>query len=315
MSTITTTKATVLAVDDASEILDLLAFHLRAEHVTLLTAKTFDEGLAIAKKELPDLILLDVELPEHSGFDLCRRLKEDELTRDIPVIFLTGSSDIATKVHGFDLGAVDYVTKPFAVAELRARVRAALRMKRAQDMLKVKVQLDVLTGLRNRAFFDERLNAEVAAAFRHHRPLSLVMVDLDHFKSLNDRFGHPFGDSVLQRVGDSLVRALRPMDAACRYGGEELALILPDTDLSAAVSVAERVRDLIREIPFEARGKRVAVTASLGVAELHGLLGKVSGVLTPSRLLVAADRALYEAKSAGRDCVRTADAAPRIVAA
>lgn len=307
-----TTKAKVLAVDDAPEILELLGFHLRAEHVSLLTARTFAEGLALAKTELPDLILLDVELPEHSGFDLCRRLKEDEAMRDIPVIFLTGSSDVATKVHGFDLGAVDYVTKPFAVAELRARVRAALRMKRAQDMLKVKVQLDVLTGLRNRAFFDERLAAEVAASFRHRRPLSLVMVDLDHFKSLNDRFGHPFGDFVLQRVGDSLGRGLRPMDAACRYGGEELALILPDTDVHAATCVAERLRELIRDLSFEPRGKKIVVTASLGIAELHSL---GEGPLTAERLLDLADRALYAAKAAGRDCVRSAGMLPSIIAA
>lgn len=310
---ITPSRAKVLAVDDASEILDLLAFHLRAEHVTLLTAKSFDEGLALARSELPDLILLDVELPDHTGFDLCRRLKEDELTRDIPVIFLTGSSDVATKVHGFDLGAVDYVTKPFAVAELRARARAALRMKRAQDMLKEKVQLDVLTGLRNRAFFDERLAAEVTSAFRHRRPLGLVMVDLDHFKSLNDRFGHPFGDMVLQRVGDTLGRALRPMDAACRYGGEELALILPDTDVRAAACVASRLGTLIRDIPFEARGKRVVVTASFGVGELFSIVG--TGPLTARRLLDDADRALYAAKAAGRDCVRAAPNVPRTVAA
>jgi diguanylate cyclase (GGDEF)-like protein len=308
-----TTKAKVLAVDDAPEILDLLAFHLRAEHVTLLTATTFDEGLAIAKANLPDLILLDVELPEHSGFDLCRRLKEHEATRDIPVIFLTGSSDIATKVHGFDLGAVDYVTKPFAVAELRARVRAALRMKRAQDMLREKVQLDVLTGLRNRAFFDERLDAEIAAAIRHRRPLGLVMVDLDHFKSLNDRFGHPFGDAVLQRVGDHVARALRPMDAACRYGGEELALILPDADLRGSECVATRLRNQIRELAFEARGKKIVVTASFGVAEVHHL-GR-EALPTAARLIDAADQALYAAKDAGRDCVRSASAPPRIIAA
>lgn len=308
-----TTKAKVLAVDDAPEVLELLGFHLRAEHVSLLTAKTFDEGLAVAQADLPDLILLDVELPEHSGFDLCRRLKEDEITRDIPVIFLTGSSDVATKVHGFDLGAVDYVTKPFAVAELRARVRAALRMKRAQDMLKEKVQLDVLTGLRNRAFFDERLDAEVATALRHRRPLGLVMVDLDHFKSLNDRFGHPFGDAVLQRVGDHIGRALRPMDSACRYGGEELGLILPDADLRGAECVAGRLRDQIRALSFEARGKKVVVTASFGVAEVHELARDATP--TAARLIDAADRALYAAKDAGRDCVRSATGQPRIVAA
>jgi len=297
-------KSVILAIDDAPAILALLAFHLRAEHASLLTAATFDEGLAAANEHSPDLILLDVDLPDHSGLDLCRRLKEEEATRDIPVIFLTGSSDVATKVHGFDLGAVDYVTKPFDVAELRARVRAALRMKRAQDMLREKVQLDALTGLRNRAFFDTRLDAEIATALRHRRPLSLVMIDLDHFKSLNDRFGHPFGDAVLQRVGDHLTHAIRPMDSACRYGGEELALILPDADLEGARSVAERLREQIRALPFEARGQKVVVTASMGVAELDPTTTIARRTLSAS-LIESADRALYAAKRGGRDCVRS----------
>ncbi len=311
-TTMTTIKATseaagacVLAIDDSPEVLELLAVRLRPEGLVLVTGKSYDEGLALANQVKPDLILLDVDMPEHNGLDLCRRLKESEATRNIPVIFLTGSDDVNTKVHGFDLGAVDYVTKPFHPAELRARVRAALRMKRAQDLLTQKAQIDALTGLRNRAYMDERLAAEIKGATRSARPLSLVMIDLDHFKSLNDSYGHPFGDLVLQRVGDFLPRSIRPCDVACRYGGEELALILTDTAIAGAHTVAERVRDQIRDLVFAPRGKSVSVTASLGVAEL-GELATGPGEVRPTALVAAADDALYIAKREGRDCVRLA---------
>lgn len=284
-------------------MLQLLAVRLRPEGLRLVTAESYDQGLALAIEAQPDLILLDVEMPGASGLDLCRRLKADAVTAAIPIIFLTGSSDIETKVLCFDLGAVDYVTKPFHPAELRARVRAALRMKRAQDMLTQRAQLDALTGLRNRAYLDERLTAEIAVARRSERPLSLVMIDLDHFKSLNDGYGHPFGDLVLQRVGDALARSIRPGDVACRYGGEELAVVLPDTDVAGAHAMAERLRQVIKALLLTPRGKPVVVTASFGVAEaLEVATGDVE--LRPGDLVAAADAALYRAKREGRDCVR-----------
>lgn len=295
--------ACVLAIDDSQDVLDLLAVRLRPEGLVLVTGKSYEEGLALATQLRPDLILLDVDMPEHSGLDLCRRLKEETATRNIPVIFLTGSDDVNTKVHGFDLGAVDYVTKPFHPAELRARVRSALRMKRAQDMLTQKAQVDALTGLRNRAYMDERLAAEIKGAARSGRPLSLVMIDLDHFKSLNDGYGHPFGDLVLQRVGDFLPRSIRPCDVACRYGGEELAIILADTPIAGAYTVAERIREQVRALALAPRGKPVVVTASLGIAEL-GDVEQTDGEVRPGTLIAAADAALYVAKREGRDCVR-----------
>jgi diguanylate cyclase (GGDEF)-like protein len=295
--------ACVLAIDDSREVLDLLAVRLRPEGLRLVTATSYDEGLALANEAQPDLILLDVDMPGATGLDLCRRLKSDATTVAIPVIFLTGSSDIETKVHGFDLGAVDYVTKPFHPAELRARVRAALRMKRAQDMLMQRAQVDALTGLRNRAYLDERLAEEIASSSRTGRPLSLVMIDLDLFKSLNDSYGHPFGDLVLQRVGDTLGRSIRPGDVACRYGGEELAVILPDTNIAGAHAMAERFREQIKALELSPRGKRVIVTASFGVAE--ALEVSSAGVeLRATELVAAADAALYKAKREGRDCVR-----------
>lgn len=296
--------ACVLAVDDSPEVLALLRARLKPEAIELVTAGSYAEGLALALELRPDLVLLDVEMPEHSGFDLCRRLKEEPSTANIPVIFLTGSSDIETKVHGFDLGASDYVTKPFHPAELRARVRAALRMKRAQDLLTLRAQIDALTGLHNRAYLDDLLEASIQRATYAGRPLSLVMLDLDHFKSLNDSYGHPFGDLVLQRVGDLLSRSTRPGDTACRYGGEEMTIVLADTDLVSARAVAERIRVALEEIELAPRGKRVSITASFGIAEALATVTPGED-LRASVLIAAADAALYVAKSDGRNCVRS----------
>jgi diguanylate cyclase (GGDEF)-like protein len=296
------TKACVLAVDDSPEVLALLKARLKPEAIELVTAASYAEGLALALQLSPDLILLDVEMPEHSGLDLCRRLKAEPATANIPVIFLTASTNVDTKVHGFDLGAIDYVTKPFHPAELRARVRAALRMKRAQDLLTQKAQVDALTGLHNRAFLDELLAAAVMRATRNGRPLSLVMMDLDHFKSLNDTYGHPFGDLVLQRVGDLLSRSTRPGDTACRYGGEELAIVLSETDTEGACAVAERIRGQLQLLDLSPRGKPVIVTASFGVAEARYACDGED--LRAAGLVAAADAALYVAKNDGRNCVR-----------
>jgi two-component system, cell cycle response regulator len=303
MKTTSDQAACVLAIDDSPEVLALLAVRLKPEGLRLVTGQSYEEGLALAMHHQPDLILLDVDMPEHSGLDLCRRLKSHPSTANIPVIFLTASDDVDTKVHGFDLGAVDYVTKPFHPAELRARVRAALRMKRAQDMLTYKAQIDALTGLRNRAYLDERLEEELRHSLRSGRPLSLVMMDLDHFKSLNDSYGHPFGDLVLQRVGDFLTRTVRSCDVACRYGGEELAVILTDTSLADAHAVAERIRIRVRELELAPRGKPLMVTASFGIAEALELAGPTND-MHPSAIICAADEALYIAKREGRDCVR-----------
>ncbi len=295
-------SATVLVIDDAPEVHALLAARLRAEGVLLLSALDWAEGRELAMTKAPDLILLDVEMPGFSGLDLCRLLKSDPRTSSIPIIFLTGATDVSTKVHGFDLGAVDYVTKPFHPAELRARVRSALRTKRYQDLLAAKAQVDALTGLRNRGYFDEFLAAAVRSAHAESRPCSLVLVDLDHFKQLNDRFGHPFGDLVLQRVGEIVNASVRVGEAACRYGGEEMALILPNTPVRAAVVVADRVRTAISAIELSPRGERVLVTASFGVAET-GRSGRAGHGASAAALVVAADAALYRAKQHGRDRV------------
>jgi diguanylate cyclase (GGDEF)-like protein len=219
-------------------------------------------------------------------------------------MFLTGSDDVSEKVRGFDLGAMDYVTKPFEPAELRARVRSALRTKRYQDLLASRAQIDGLTGLWNRAHFDRRIEQEMAAARRYGRHVALLMVDVDHFKKINDGFGHPAGDAVLQRVGEVLSATLRATDAPCRYGGEEFGVILTETDEAAAAIAARRVLSAIATIDLARRGVRVGVSASIGVAVAE----RMGASPTAAGLVAAADRALYAAKRAGRARVVVAGA-------
>lgn len=299
---------TILAIDDSPMIHVLIDARLRPEGLRIEHALSAEEGLEKAASLLPDLILLDVEMPGMGGMEACARLKADPTTSTLPVIFLTGHEEVDVKVRGFDLGAVDYVTKPFDPAELRARVRAALRTKRFQDMLAARAQLDGLTGLWNRAYFDQRLADEVQAVRRYGRQLSLLLIDVDHFKRLNDGYGHPFGDQVLQRIGETLSSHGRAADAACRYGGEELAMILTETSGDGAMVVAERIRAAIEALDLRPKGKPVVVTASLGVSDAASQGERT--VVTAATLVSDADAALYRAKGGGRNRVERAVVSP-----
>jgi diguanylate cyclase (GGDEF)-like protein len=242
-------------------------------------------------------------MPDPSGFEVCRRLKADPVLAKSMVIFLSGADSTDDKIHGLNLGAVDYVTKPFDAAELRARVRSALRMKYLMDLLEKKAMVDSLTGLWNRGYLDYRLNAEVSTIRRLARPLGCVLVDVDHFKSINDRFGHPFGDHVLRAIGATMTGNCRAEDVVCRYGGEEFAVLTPGVGAAGAAVVAERMRQKVEALPFDSAGQVIKVTCSAGVADLETI-----GLTDGPELLAAADRALYEAKLGGRNRVVVAGA-------
>ncbi|MDN3522597.1 diguanylate cyclase [Halomonas ramblicola] len=291
----------VLVVDDSADIHRLVSARLRSEGVTLLHAHNAEEGLGLALQHLPDLILLDLEMPGTDGMALCRQIMEDPTLSGIPVIFLTGTIDVATKVQAFELGAVDYVTKPFDAFELKARVRSALRTKRYHDLLTTKAQIDALTGLWNRGYLDDRLAVELSAMARQGGPVSLIMLDIDHFKSINDTHGHPFGDLVIQRIAEVLGRASRDSDIACRYGGEEFAIILRNTATKGALVIAERLREEIAAMPLRQGRDELRVTASFGIAGSDQFDDPSQA--SPETLLTAADQALYGAKSNGRNRV------------
>lgn len=288
----------VLVIDDSDAIRALVKVRLHGEPIELHLAANGQQGLALAEKLQPDLILLDIDMPDPDGFEVCRRLKSDSRTMTIPVVFLTGMTSTEEKIKGLELGATDYITKPFDPAELRARVRASLRTKYLVDLLARKAMIDGLTGLWNRSYFEARLVSELSLARRAQQPLACLMLDLDHFKNINDRHGHPFGDEVLRSIGQLLSETCRSEDVVCRYGGEEFVILAPNTSAGAAAELAERVRGAIDSRSWGARGQQVRLTCSVGVADLQ------PG--TPS-VVELADAALYQAKHAGRNRVVIAD--------
>ena len=287
----------VLLIDDSIDVHRLLVARLRNEPMSLVGTESGAEGLRLAKEIVPAVILLDLDMPEVDGFEVLRGLKECSATVDIPVVVLSGLTASQDKVTAFDLGAIDYVTKPFDITELRVRVRSALRMHKLVTMLSQKAQIDGLSGLWNRAYFDLRWSEETASVERHGHALSIALVDLDHFKSINDTYGHPAGDLVIQGLAKIINEACRASDVSCRYGGEEFAIIMPDTAPEDAVSVCDRIRTKIRETTWSRHPNR-QVTASFGVVGV----GRDAGATeTAGEWLERADQNLYKAKRAGRD--------------
>jgi diguanylate cyclase (GGDEF)-like protein len=293
-------KQRVLLVDDDPSIHDLIGVSLASEAIELLAAYDGPSALTMAASLRPDLILLDVELSSTNGFEVCRQLKRDPLTAAVPLVFITSAAGTAEKIQGLDLGAADYITKPFDQGEARARILAALRSKHLQDLLARNANVDPLTGTGNRRYFDQRAATELSRSRRHNQPLACIMLDIDHFKHVNDTYGHPFGDEVLRQLGQLLADDCRAEDIVCRYGGEEFVILTPGMDQSGAAVFAERLRHSIEELQFTCAGTPVKVTCSLGVAGVDPFT-KSSG-----DLVGRADKALYEAKHGGRNCVGSA---------
>jgi len=290
----------LLAIDDSELIHRLLQVRLQGERLELHGALSAQEGLQKARELMPEVILLDIKLDTMDGFEVLAHLKSDPKTQDISVIFISAVSDTMDRVRGLDLGAVDFIAKPFEVAELKARVRSALRNQHLVKMLEHRAQIDSLSGLWNRRYFDQRLQQEWSEARRHGRSLSLIMCDVDRFKRLNDQFGHAFGDQVIERVAQILSGG-RGSDITCRYGGEEFGVILPSTAADRALEVAERHRVAIESHTWSGHDD-VIVTSSFGVADLKSLPTDAG----MEQLVQAADMALYRAKQSGRNRVELA---------
>lgn len=288
-------RPVVLVIDDSVDVHRLLTVKLRNEDIELAHAHDGIEGIDAARRTRPAAILLDMDMPGLDGLGVIRRLKDDDVTQHIPIIVLSSMRRPEDKVAAFELGASDYVTKPFDLTELRVRLRSTLKMHQLLQLLSQRAQVDGLTGLWNRSFFDERWAQEHARCQRYGHPLSVAILDLDHFKRINDTKGHPAGDAVLAGVAKTLHRELRQSDCACRYGGEEFVFIMPDTNASDALNLCERVRGAV-EAGIYPGAEGITVTASIGVAGCAGACP-----LSAQDWIAAADRNLYAAKHAGRN--------------
>jgi diguanylate cyclase (GGDEF)-like protein len=266
------------------------------------------DGIDAFKKVMaskPDLILCDLIMPTVDGLKFLTMLYSRPEFRDVPVIMLTGRADSESKIRGLELGASDYVTKPFDEGELLARIKVQLKIKALQDTLKGANKrlwelstVDVLTGLFNRRYFMESLEREVDRSRRYKTPLTFIMMDIDFFKKLNDNHGHQAGDDVLKSVGATIKESVRTSDIPGRYGGEEFCVILPETDLDGAILLADRLNEAIRNTPIETVAGTLGCTVSVGVS-CFSCLEEPTG----AELIHVADTALYEAKESGRDRV------------
>ncbi|MEI6987192.1 MAG: response regulator, partial [Rhodospirillaceae bacterium] len=295
-----TPRPRVLVVDDETANIELLAEICGDAH-EILTASDGMVALEIAASTKPDVILLDVMMPGIDGYEVCRRLKAEPLTANIPVIFITGLGDVAAETRGLELGAADYVTKPISPAAVRARLTNQIALKKTQDQLARLATTDGLTGLANRRHFDEVIAHEYARHARSGGELSLILLDVDHFKLFNDTYGHVSGDDCLRQVARAVGNVVtRVTDLAARYGGEEFVCLLPMTDQKGAARIAENIRESVAALAVPHRGSSAAdhVTVSLGVITTRCVPGRSS-----LNILALADEQLYAAKSGGRNRV------------
>ncbi|MDP3234611.1 MAG: diguanylate cyclase [Myxococcales bacterium] len=317
----------LLLVDDDRGVIELLRRGLAPFGYRFVEAEDGTQALTAIRKHQPDLILMDVEMPGLGGVEVCRIVKANQGAgfAFTPVILMTAGRS-SGKVEGLELGADDYLVKPFDMLEVSARVKSMLRLKALQDTLVEKnkeldrinreleekrsalellSRTDGLTQLINRRHFEELLQSEWQRSLRYRAPLSCMLLDIDHFKKVNDTWGHPFGDTVLREVAGVARRALRDVDVLARYGGEELIALLPETSPEEAWRAAERVRMGVEAMRLTCRTvnppEQVRCTASIGVSTAPG-----PGIETPEQLVQLADECLYEAKQGGRNQVRQA---------
>ena len=305
-------KRRILVVDDHEDNVEVLRARLEARGYDVRGANSGQEALDTVNQWVPDLILLDVMMPDMDGLEVVSRLKADRNLPFIPVIMQTALDSTERMVAGLEAGADDYVTKPINFAELEARVRSILRIKKLQQALSERERelsmmndrllhislTDGLTGVDNRRSLEQRLHEMFEHSLRLHEPISCVMCDIDHFKKVNDTYGHAAGDEVLKQFAEILKDEAREIDRVGRYGGEEFLLLLPGTVLDSAVTFAERLRQRVDDHTFSFEGGTLKRTMSCGVAAWPH--PRVAG---REEMLKAADDALYVAKELGRNRV------------
>lgn len=286
-------KAVILVVDDVPTNVQALALLLKEDYAIKVATDGVRALELAAQDPIPDLILLDVQMPDMDGYDVLRLLRENSDTAHIPIIFVTGKDSAEEEEYGLELGAVDYITKPIRPSIVKARVKTHLMLKQQHDQLMAMATHDQLTGVYNRHYLADDLSKRMSQSKRHNEALSVIMVDIDHFKNVNDTFGHLMGDLILKAVAKVVGESARKEDTAARFGGEEFVLVLDNCTAHDALIKAERLRSKIEALMPES----IAVTASFGVAQLDAHIEQYE------ELLKNADTALYVAKEEGRNRV------------
>lgn len=286
----------ILIVEDDKISAELFRRVLEHEGYTVfISYDGLDIHKSINEHDL-DIILLDIILPDTNGYDILQSLQNAEDTKNIPVIMMTSLNSAQDVKKALDLGALDYIRKPCEPIELIARIHSALRLKLKQDLLNEFAQRDALTHLYNRWYFNQIIDKLISDKGKYAKGIAFVMLDCDHFKKVNDRYGHTTGDEVLEAVANVLSKSVKKADIACRFGGEEFCLILLDTSISQAYMVAERIRTNVEKIPFIFKYENFTVTVSCGVSHTQALDDK-----STVTLVTESDTALYEAKKNGRN--------------
>lgn len=304
-------KHSILILDDSKFNLELLKRRL-GKLYNIIAATDPKEGIEIALEKKPSLILLDVMMPGISGHDICRILKSNDETKTIPIVFLTAKGDVEDKVAGLEAGGDDYVTKPYNVSELIARINVHIRLKETQDQLKQlledkdrlieqleKLSLhDGLTDVYNRKYLEDYLEKSFEECRRYGMALSVIITDIDHFKRVNDTYGHQVGDEVLKKFVKRINDNIRKADVLARYGGEEFVIVMKNTEVEGAITLAEKLREIIQNCPFEVDGYKIELTASFGIACMNN-----NNYANSTQLIRDADMCLYKAKNSGRNRV------------
>ena len=294
----TSSPLTVLVIEDHPDQRDLLAIVLQREGYRVVTASNGVEALEKLESENVQIALSDIMMPKMDGFELIKQVRSNPSLKSIYLILITARIQEGDRVRGLDLGADDYITKPFSFSELLARIRVGSRVVQYQQHLEYQTQVDSLTGLFNRRAFENKMNEEFERSKRYHNPLSILILDIDNFKMINDTYGHHGGDAALVKISETLRERTRQSDFPSRYGGEEFVLVLPETDQDNALQVANKIHESIRRNSFGTTTRPFTLTVSIGVSSTS------AQVYSDWRDLVAdADRALYLAKNSGKDRV------------
>ena len=287
---------TVLVIEDHPDQRDLLAIVLQREGYRVVTAANGLEALDKLETENVQIALSDIMMPKMDGFELIKQVRSKPSLKSIYLILITARIQEGDRVRGLDLGADDYITKPFSFSELLARIRVGSRVVQYQQHLEYQTQVDSLTGLFNRRAFETKMNEEFERSKRYHNPLSVLILDIDNFKIINDTYGHHGGDAALVKISETLRERTRQSDFPSRFGGEEFVLVLPETDQDNAVQVAHKVHESIRSSSFGTTARPFTLTVSIGVSSTSARFYS-----DWKELIADADRALYIAKNTGKD--------------